>query len=800
MPNKNNRFRTQQLLTCVFLILSFITSIKSEIHFTPYTIEDQFRGAAGLYVCDLDQDGDIDVIGAADAAGITWWRNDGGGPLNWTRQTIDDRFTGALTVYAADLDRDQDIDVVSGSWDNHQVVWWRNDGGDPIAWTRQLIAINFQNAHEVYASDLDDDGDTDVLGAAAGSNRITWWCNNGGNPIRWTAQTISNQFNGARSVSVADFDGDGDKDVVGAALTNNKITWWRNDGGNPIQWAEQVISNAFGGAHRVFVYDFESDGDPDVLAAAFSLNEISWWLNNGGDPVQWKKLIVDTEFPNALMGHPSDLDQDGDVDVVGTTQPNNDIAWWENEGGEPIVWTKHILDANFSGAWPVFTADLDRDGDHDIIVGGYSNGKIVWWENGLYHYGFQAEPKTGHAPLTVNFTSQFTDNLGLKFWHWDFDDDGRIDSQEKNPVFTYEQPGDYNVHLTVGNEHDTTHLVRENFVCAFDGESALQFDGQQSHIHYPATPTMNLTDSLTIEAWIKPAGWGPLVDGGFGRILDKFQFSLYVVGKIIDLRYNSNCLVFESVHAKKIYTFATPANSIELDKWQHIAVTYRAPDQLVIYINAKQQKLTKRRSPTVGIDDNADYRLIIGNAVDLQTGFDGVIDEVRIWNRERTENEITQNFHQYLMGIEPGLIGYWQMNEGSGDTLLNRIANDWKMSIVNASWVQGAPIGKASAIQPNSDALNSLPDFILHPNYPNPFNAQTTIQYNLNQSTVVHLTIFDVNGKRVTTLVKQRLNPGAYSTIWQGTNNEGQPVSSGVYFLKMTTAKECQARKLLLVK
>ena len=86
----------------------------------------------------------------------------------------------------------------------------------------------------------------------------------------WTKQTIDGSFPGARSVHVADFDGDGDNDVVGAALTSNEVIWWRNDGGDPILWTEITIANSFRGSHRVYACDLDLDGDHDILGVAYS--------------------------------------------------------------------------------------------------------------------------------------------------------------------------------------------------------------------------------------------------------------------------------------------------------------------------------------------------------------------------------------------------------------------------------------------------------------------------------------------------------------------------------------------------
>ncbi len=370
------------LISGLIAILTFLSPSLAQVTFIQHTIDDNFGGPAGVYACDLDGDGDQDVIGAAiDDNEVAWWRNDGGDPIVWTKQTIDGAFLGAAFVHAADVDGDELIDVLGAAWYGHEIAWWRNDGGDPINWTKQTIDAGFTNAHEVYATDLDGDGDTDVLGAGAGNNTITWWRNDGGDPIEWTEQVIGSNFYGSRSVFPDDFDGDQDKDVVGAALTSGEVTWWRNDGGDPIEWTEFTISNTFSGSHMVRTCDVDKDGDPDVLGAAYMARDIAWWSNDGGDPIEWTQQIIDGNFVGAVTVCPADIDGDGEPDVVGAAQEASDLAWWHNGGGDPIDWSREMINYNFGGAWPAFATDLNGDERIDVIAGGNSANEIRWWEN-----------------------------------------------------------------------------------------------------------------------------------------------------------------------------------------------------------------------------------------------------------------------------------------------------------------------------------------------------------------------------------------------------------------------------------
>ena len=364
------------------LLLALSSTCLSETVFTPFTIETGFANPGSVCAADIDGDGDNDVLGAAvDGNQVAWWRNDGGNPVAWTKFIIADAFGGAISVYAADVDGDSRMDVLAAGYNRNQIAWWRNNGGDPITWTKQAIGNYFMQAHEVYACDLDNDGDTDVLGASILNNTVAWWRNDGGSPIVWTLQTFSTTFKGARSIRAADFDGDGDNDVVGAALIDNKLTWWRNDGGSPILWTEITITSSFAGSHMVRTCDLDNDGDIDLVAAAYVADQIAWWRNDGGDPVAWTKQTISADMDGALSISMADLDEDGNVDVVGTAQFANDLAWWSNDGGSPITWTAHMIDGNFGGVWPVYTADIDGDAHTDVVSGGDTFDEVKWWRN-----------------------------------------------------------------------------------------------------------------------------------------------------------------------------------------------------------------------------------------------------------------------------------------------------------------------------------------------------------------------------------------------------------------------------------
>ena len=220
----------------------------------------------------------------------------------------------------------------------------------------------------------------DVLGAAADADAITWWENLDGAGLNWSEHTVDGTFDDARRVYAEDMDGDGDVDVLGAAREADDITWWENLDGTGQNWSEHTVDGAFDNARGVFAEDVDGDGDMDVLGAAFSAGDITWWENLDGTGLNWSEHTVDAAFSGALSVYAEDVDGDGDMDVLGAAAYLVDgITWWENLDGTGLNWSEHTVDGAFDGAWGVYAEDVDGDGDMDVLGAARSADDITVW-------------------------------------------------------------------------------------------------------------------------------------------------------------------------------------------------------------------------------------------------------------------------------------------------------------------------------------------------------------------------------------------------------------------------------------
>ena len=90
--------------------------------------------------------------------------------------------------------------------------------------------------------------------------------------------------------------------------------------------------------------------------------------------------------------------------------------------------------------------------------------------------------------------------------------------------------------------------------------------------------------------------------------------------------------------------------------------------------------------------------------------------------------------------------------------------------------------------------------FALHQNYPNPFNPKTEIMFDLPEVSVVDVAIYNLMGQKVKTLVNKEMTPGYHVMQWDGTNDKGSVVSTGMYFYTLNTNKYHAMRKMLFLK
>jgi hypothetical protein len=385
---------------------------------TQTTITTQVEEVLSVMVADLDGDGAPDALSASSNDNkVAWYPNDGSGRFT-SQQVISTQADGAADTHAADLDGDGDQDVLSASLVDDKVAWYMNDGSGDFS-NEQVISTSADAAFAVHAADLDGDGDQDVLSASQQDDRIAWYANDGSGGFD-AAQDITANADGATDVYAADLDGDGDQDVLSASQQDNKIAWYENDGSG--NFGSQQVMDSRERPQRpesIYAADLDGDGDVDALTASSLDNTIAWYENNGSGG--FERHPISTQAEGASDVYAADIEGDGDLDVFSASAQGNKVAWYENDGTGAFGRERLVTASAPTGVRSVYAANLDGDGDLDVLSASQDGNEVVWYRNekgGLLPVelvAFNARVDEGRVALRWE-TAGETNNAGFEVY------------------------------------------------------------------------------------------------------------------------------------------------------------------------------------------------------------------------------------------------------------------------------------------------------------------------------------------------------------------------------------------------
>jgi hypothetical protein len=189
-------------------------------------------------------------------------------------------------------------------------------------------------------------------------------------------------------------------------------------------------------------------------------------------------------------------------------------------------------------------------------------------------------------------------------------------------------------------------------------------------------------------------------------------------------------------------------------------------------------------------------------------------DLLNLWGYQGMLAHARQQAMALLFNVASDKIGLQQVISEDGVTLSRAVTyidmliddglarNDFKAMLIgvliNHGWM--VPAGLIPDDLPDISYLPRVGKNLLGQNFPNPFNPTATIRFEIARPEHVRLKVFDVSGRLVRTLVDEPRQPNAYVVVWDGTDDRGGPVASGVYFYRMTAGSFVQTRKMMLLK
>ncbi|MET1260972.1 PKD domain-containing protein [Flagellimonas sp. DF-77] len=333
---------------------------------------------------DIDGDGLKDIV-----TGGWWYRNPGTASGTWDRFDIGGTFANVAHVYDFDGDGDMDLFGTEGAYIGVDLVWAQNDGSGNFTVYTDIPAGTAVGGEEFIAG---------LAGGVYEENgpyqmAITWNRGEGGNsevqmvtvpadPVNgtWTVENIHPTSLG-EGLSNGDIDGDGDLDLFQAG------NWLRNDSGSWTLFSTGITFPTTFDRNRLS--DIDRDGDLDGVVGQIGGSQELAWFEAPADPTQpWTKNVIEADIDAVLSMDVVDFDFDGDDDViVGEWRNQYKLFAFENDLCDSGTWIKHELDAgggtidHHDGAQ---VADIDNDGDLDVVSQGWRSVVPRVYENGTF--------------------------------------------------------------------------------------------------------------------------------------------------------------------------------------------------------------------------------------------------------------------------------------------------------------------------------------------------------------------------------------------------------------------------------
>ncbi|MBD3312796.1 hypothetical protein GF352_05075, partial [archaeon] len=390
---------------------------------TEHIIDSALTGTEQVVAGDLDGDGDLDVVVAdAGADDIIWYENNNGDASSWSKDTIEGFFDYVQIVFIYDMDQDGDLDVIASADNDAEVAWWDNTAGDGSSWSKNIIDSSLFHAQGLFVGDFDGDGDPDVFAGQSGSE-VYWYENTNGFGTSWSETLLDNSFTINFDLFASDFDNDGDLDVFATDSDASDVVWYENLGLNgtsgPCCGDDWVWDNFYNSSH--ICYEGVSSTNAD-LSKGYCEARGYGWVEGGGTFASDVTYSVGDEPYTVVLG---DLDGDGVLDVINTNYNIDSFSVSLGVGdGSFASDVEYSVGSNPLG---VVLGDVDVDGDLDVINinrGGDSfsvslnNGdgsfaSDVTYSVGIHPYGVSLGDLDGDGVLDVINTNRGGDSFSV---------------------------------------------------------------------------------------------------------------------------------------------------------------------------------------------------------------------------------------------------------------------------------------------------------------------------------------------------------------------------------------------------
>jgi FG-GAP-like repeat len=335
-------------------------------------------------------------------------------------------------ITTLDMNNDGLPDLISGAY------WYENPGPQGGTWKQHQFRTvgmigEFVSDCGEWAVDVNHDGAPDIVTTGWMLNGV-WWYENPKKPdVMWQKHFIADSYD-TEGGWMGDINGDGKPDLVLAHYNHSGVLWVDFSGPEPLV---HHVGGTSQDGHGIGIADVDGDGKADILTP------YGWFQNIDPNHDTWlfhaDWNLGDAGFP--ILGY--DVNNDGKMDIIYGQGHSYGLYWLEQMGnGSNRSWTKHVIDESYSQVHALKLADIDGDGELELLAGkryrGHS-GHDPGSHDPLVVYYYKIDRKTGsflRYPISVNGTA----GAGTQFVTLDVDGDGDIDiaTAGKTGVHFYE--------------------------------------------------------------------------------------------------------------------------------------------------------------------------------------------------------------------------------------------------------------------------------------------------------------------------------------------------------------------------
>lgn len=621
------------------------------------------------------------------------------------------------------------------------------------------------------------------------------------NPPQLTGWPIAVKLETNSSPAVGDIDGDGSMEIV---QCSDRVYAWHANGvemkdgdGDAQTWG---VLSSLGSSYVSHPALAQMDLSPgmEIIAASRDTKQVFIFKADGSVLAGWPRTLENTIRAGMVAG---DLDGDGKNEVIAVDEKGVIYVWHAdgtelidgdiNPGTQGVFYRMTGCTLNYSTP---AVADIDEDGKNDLIVGSQGDQVFVFKYTGAIVPGF---------PYALTSDISGSPAVG------DIDNDGHLE------IAVYQYNGAYRV-------------LRNNGV-----QQTFQFFSNGASFFSPSPVLANVTGDAKLEMFVPAKNALLYAMDSAGNVLPGFPVSYNTTGTYtesspiiadFDGDGTPDILLGDETHYIRAFNILGQPlagfplltddamrgvpQAADVDGDGHIDLVASGWDKNVYVwdFNANWSAANARWPRFhANLHNNGRVGFVVPTPV-LGTTFMFTIAGERIhleWHvpatagrqftveRAPVENGITGTFARIMDNVDATVDGRVRVSD-AGVEMGNRYAYRLRSEagVINETTGLYVPVSRAQLGQ----------------NYPNPFNPSTKIEYwvpegaKAGERSPVSVVVYDVRGARVKTLVSGSKSAGHYVAQWDGHDDRGTPVGSGIYFYRMTTGSFSAVRKMVLLK